>query len=116
VAVHALKYRSEIWTKEKGSKNWNCRNEMLRNTTGYTRKDQLRDTRIREWLNSFILNNKIIKSISQWKYHTLRMEHRRIPKKILTYTPKRRWNIDRPQLRQRDQHTLQRGRNRPSMA
>jgi hypothetical protein len=50
---------------------------------------------------------KILKSWPQWKYHVLRQEDRRIPKKILTYNPKISWNIRRPQLRWRDQHTLQ---------
>jgi hypothetical protein len=35
------------------------------------------------------------------------MEGKRIPKKILTYNPKRKRNIGRPQLRWRDHHTLQ---------
>jgi hypothetical protein len=36
-----------------------------------------------------------------------RMEDMRIAKKILTYNPKRKRNIGRPQLRWRDQQTLQ---------
>jgi hypothetical protein len=35
------------------------------------------------------------------------MEDRRITKKILTYNPKRKGNIGRPQLTCGEQHTLQ---------
>jgi hypothetical protein len=35
------------------------------------------------------------------------MEDGRIPKKILTYNPRGRRNIGRPQLRLKDQYTLQ---------
>jgi hypothetical protein len=35
------------------------------------------------------------------------MEDRQIPKKILTYNPKRKQNIGYPQVRWRDQHTFQ---------
>jgi hypothetical protein len=59
---------------------------------------QIRNTKIREELNIFNLNYKIIKSRSQWKYPVQRMEDRRTPKKIITYTPRRRRKIGRPQL------------------
>jgi hypothetical protein len=81
VEVHLLTqaYGSEIWTI---TKNRNCRDKSLRSVAGYTRKDQIRSTKIREELNMFNVNNKILKSKSQWKYHFLGMEHRQIPKKI----------------------------------
>jgi hypothetical protein len=37
----------------------------------YTRKNQIRTTKIREELNIFNLNNAILKSRSQWNYHIL---------------------------------------------
>jgi hypothetical protein len=52
------------------------------------RTDEIRNIKIREELNIYNLNAKIIKSRSQWKYHVHRMEYRQIPKKILTYNPK----------------------------
>jgi hypothetical protein len=61
--------------------------KVLSSAAGYTWKDQLRNTKIREELNIFNLNDKIIKSRSQYKYRVKRMEDRRIPKKILI-TPK----------------------------
>jgi hypothetical protein len=39
----------------------------LRRVAGYTRKGQIRNTKIKEELNIFNLNTKIIKSRSQWK-------------------------------------------------
>jgi hypothetical protein len=81
--------------------------KVLTSIAGYTRKDQIRNTKIREDLNILNINNKILKSRSQWKYHVQRMEDRRILKKIPTYNPKRKGNIGRPQLRWKDQHTLQ---------
>jgi hypothetical protein len=81
--------------------------KFLRSVAGYSRKGQMRNTKIREELNISNLNAKIIKSRSQWKYHVQRIEDRRIPKEILTYSPKRKLNIGRTQLSWRDQHTLQ---------
>jgi hypothetical protein len=71
--------------------------KYLNSVAGYTRKKQVRNTKIIEELNIFNLNTKVIKSRSQWKCHVQRMEDRRIPKKILTYNPKRKRNIGRPQ-------------------
>jgi hypothetical protein len=62
---------------------------------------------MREELNTFILSDKILNFRSQWKNHVLRMEDRKIPKKILTYNPRRRRDIGRPQLRWKDQFTVQ---------
>jgi hypothetical protein len=109
MTVHTLTYGSGIWTitKEQKQKVETAGMKFLRSVAGYRNKGQIRNTKIREELNIFNLNDKILKSRSQWKYHVQRMEDTRIPKKILTYTPKRRRNIGRPQLQWRDQHTLQ---------
>jgi hypothetical protein len=61
----------------------------------YTRKDQIRNTGIREEPNILNLNNTILNSRSQWKNHFIRLEDRRIPKKGLTYNTIRRRNIAR---------------------
>jgi hypothetical protein len=42
---------------------------FLRRAAGYTMKDQIRNTKIMEELKFFNLNNKILKSRSQWKFH-----------------------------------------------
>jgi hypothetical protein len=109
VGVRTPTYRSEIWTitKKQEAKIETAEMKSLRSVAGYTRKDQIRNTKIREELNIFNINAKIIKSRSQWKYyHVQRMEGRRILKKILTYNLKRKRNIGRPLLRWRDQHAL----------
>jgi hypothetical protein len=79
---------------------------FLRNVAGYTTKDQIRYTKIREELNIFILNNNILKSRTQWKYHVQLKQDGRILNKILTYSPKIRRNIGRPGLRWMEQRTL----------
>jgi hypothetical protein len=112
MVVPILTYRSDILTittitTKQEAKIETAETKFLRSVAGYTRKDRIRNTQIRGKLNIFHLNNNILKSKSQWKYHVQRMEDRRIPKKILTYNPKRKRNVGRPQLRWRDQHTLQ---------
>jgi hypothetical protein len=62
---------------------------FLKNVAGYIKRDHLRNIRIREELNVFNISNKILKSLSQWKY-ILRTEDRHIPKKTLTYHTVRR--------------------------
>jgi hypothetical protein len=79
----------------------------LRSVAGYKRIDKIRNSKIREELNILNLNYKIINFKSQWQNYVLRMEDGRIPKKILTYNPKGRRDIGRPQLRWEDQYTLQ---------
>jgi hypothetical protein len=81
--------------------------KFLTSAAGYTRQDQTLNTKIREELNIFNLNDEILKSGSQWEYHVRRMEDKRIPKENSNIPPPQRRNIGRPQLRCRDQHTLQ---------
>jgi hypothetical protein len=81
--------------------------KLFRNIADYTKKEQVRNTKIREELSIFIQNAKTIKSRSQWNYHAHRMEDSRIAKEVVTYDPKRRGSIGRLQLRWRDQPALQ---------
>jgi hypothetical protein len=54
--------------------------KILNSVTGHKRKDQMRNTKIREQVNNiFNLNHKILKSGSQLEI-SQRMEDRRIPK------------------------------------
>jgi CMP-2-keto-3-deoxyoctulosonic acid synthetase len=62
--------------------------KFSRSVVGYTRKDKIRNSKIKEGLNIYNLNTKIIKPRSQWKYHMERMEDRWIPKKSLIYNHK----------------------------
>jgi hypothetical protein len=111
MGVPALTYGSETWTVKKQEATIEIVEiKFLRSAAGCIKKDQIRNTKIREELNIFNLNAKIMNSRSQWKYHVQRMEDRRILKKILTCNPKRRLNVGRPQLRWRNQHKLQEDR------
>jgi hypothetical protein len=79
--------------------------KFFRNVADYTMNNQIRNTKVREELNIFNLNAKIIKSISQWVHHMQRMkdEFRR----NFIIQPKRKRKLGSSQLRWRDQHTLQ---------
>jgi hypothetical protein len=112
MAGPTLTYESEIWTITTTTTKQEANIEtaemkFLRNVAGCAGKDQIGNTKIMEELNIFSPNSKILKSRSQWKYHVLRMENRRIPKKILAHNPKRLRNVGRPQSRWKDQHSLQ---------
>jgi hypothetical protein len=66
MAVPTLTYGSEIWTitkKKQEEKIETAEIKFLKRVAGYRRKDQIRNTEIREELNIF--NAKIIKSRSQ---------------------------------------------------
>jgi hypothetical protein len=92
---------------------------FLRSVASYKRIDQIRNSKIRKELNIFHLNDKILNFRSQWKNHVLRMEDRRIPKKILTYKRRGRSDIGHSQLRWTDRDEDgrgRRGRNGPNMA
>jgi hypothetical protein len=75
--------------KRQGAKTETAKFGILEGCISYTRKDQIGTIIIREELNTFNLNNKILKSRSQWKYRVQRMEDKLIPKKILTQTKKK---------------------------
>jgi hypothetical protein len=108
-ATPTLKYGSVIWTirkKNQEAKVETTEMKFLKNVAGYIGKDQIRSTKIREELNIFNLNAKVIKSKSTWLYHVQRMEEKRIPKKVPSYNRKRKRNMGCSPLRWRDQHTL----------
>jgi hypothetical protein len=77
---------SEIWsiTKKQEAKIETAEMKFFRSVAGYARKDQTINTKIGEALNVLNLSNRTLKYRSHWKYHVLRMQDRRIPKKILT--------------------------------
>jgi hypothetical protein len=62
--------------------------DFLRSMAGYTRKEQIRNTRIREELAIFNINNKILKSRSN-------------SEGSFNIHPKRRRNNGRPQIQRR---------------
>jgi hypothetical protein len=82
-------YGSEIWTltKKQEARIETAEMNFLRSVAGYKRIDQMRNSKIREELKIFNLNDKILNFRSQWKNYVLRMEDGKIPKKI---QPKRK--------------------------
>jgi hypothetical protein len=64
------------YNKKQEAKSETAEMKFLQSAASYTRRDQIRCTKIREELNIFTLNGKIIKSTSQWKYHVQQMEDR----------------------------------------
>jgi hypothetical protein len=77
--------------------------KFLRNVAGYTLKDQIRNTVIRNELKVFSLNNRIQNSRLNWIHHVGRMEPERIPKQLMDYTPGGTRSIGRPKSRWKDQ-------------
>jgi hypothetical protein len=97
--------------KQHKAKTETAEMKSLRSVASYTSYEQIRNTKIREELNIFNLNAKIIKSRSQWKYHVQQMEDRWIQKKILTHNPKRM-----PTVKMEGSAHSSRGWNRPCVA
>jgi hypothetical protein len=64
------------YNKKQVAKTETAGMKFLRSVTCYTRKDLIRNNRIREELNIFNVKNKIQKSGSDWKYHILQMGDR----------------------------------------
>jgi hypothetical protein len=90
LAVPAFTYGSEIltFTKKQEARIETAKMNFLRSVAGYKRIDKIRNSKIREELNIFNLNGKILNFTSQWQNHVLRVEDGRILKKILTYNPR----------------------------
>jgi hypothetical protein len=62
--------------------------KFLRNVAGYTLKDQIRNTVIRNELKIFIIDNRIQNNLLNWIHHVGRMEPECIPKQLMYYTPR----------------------------
>jgi hypothetical protein len=82
----------------------------LLSVAGYTRKEQIKNTKIKEKRNIFNLNNKILKSRSQWQYHILRMEHKTYSgKNNVNTAPQKKTKHRAPTVKWRGQHAHQEG-------
>jgi hypothetical protein len=70
---------------------------------GYTLKDQIRNTVIRNELKVFSVNNRIQNNRLNWIHHVGRMEPESIPKQLMDYKPRGTRSIGRPKSRWKDQ-------------
>ncbi|XP_075213729.1 uncharacterized protein LOC142319938 [Lycorma delicatula] len=66
---------------------------FLRAIIRITRKDKVRNDEVRQQLNIFNLNGKIIENRNNWKQHVDQMDNCRFPKKIMQYRPVEYRNI-----------------------
>jgi hypothetical protein len=114
MAVPTLTYGSEIWTitKKQEAKFETAEIKFLMSAAGYARKDQIRNTKIKEELDIFNINNKILKSKSQWKYHVQRMEGRADSEENFHITYKKKTKHKTPRVKMEGQAYPSRGRNR----
>ena len=66
---------------------------------GYTLWDKKRSSDIREQLDIFNINDKLLQYKINWREHIQRMDDNRLPKKKLNYKPEGRKNIGRSEKR-----------------
>ena len=84
-----LLYGSEVWslTTWTESKIQAAEMQVLRTIRGVTRRDRMRNTRIREDLHVTPLLEEIERYKLRWFGHVMRMDDQRKPKKYLKWRP-----------------------------
>ena len=111
MAVPMVMYGSENWALNRSERRRIETNEMkfLRRVAGLNLLDQVSNNDIRNSLEIFNLNERIIDNKERWHAHIQRMDPDRLTKKLLNYRPQGYRDVGRPRIRWKD--TL--SRNRP---
>ena len=104
-------YGSENWALNRSERRRIETNEMkfLRRVAGLNLLVQVSNNDIRNSLEIFNLNERIIDNKERWHAHIQRMDPDRLTKKLLNYSPQGYRDVGRPRIRWKD--TL--SRNRP---
>jgi hypothetical protein len=118
MAVNTLTYESEIWTitNDQETKIVTAEMKFLMRVAGYTRKDQIRNTEIREEPSIFNLNAKIIKSRSQRKYIRAANGRQADSEENSNIQPEKEKKHRTPTVKMEGSAYSSRGRNGPRMA
>jgi glutathionylspermidine synthase len=67
MAVYTFTYGSETWIIQQQQKLETAEMKFLKSVAGYTRKDQIRNTKIREEMSIINLNSKILSiKVTAW--------------------------------------------------
>jgi hypothetical protein len=82
--IYAWTLKKKSGGRRQKEKKWNS----LGMCGIYTLGDRIKNTVIRNELNIFNLNNIIRSNRFNWITHVERVEHQRIPKQLLDYTPR----------------------------
>ena len=112
VLTPTLMYGAEAWTlnKKERSKVQAAEMKTLRAIVKKTRRDRIRNEKIREEVGVSSMLRKIDAAQLRWLGHLERMDEGRITKKRWKWTPRGRRPVGRPRKRWKDaiQETLQR--------
>ena len=93
-------YGSEVWSlTTKGLLLQAAEMRVLRLIMGVTRKDRMRNSRIREELKVTPLLEDIERGKLRWYGHVMRMEEERKEKKYLMWRPPGKRRVGRPRKR-----------------
>lgn len=105
VYVPTLTYGHEIWvvTERIRSRIQAAEMRFLRGVAGITRRDRVRNTRVREALNVEQLLLRTERSMLRWFGHVVRMSPNRLPRRVMIAVPSGKRPLGRPRNRWLDQ-------------
>ncbi|PSN57227.1 hypothetical protein C0J52_05026 [Blattella germanica] len=104
MAVPMVMYGSENWVLNRSERRRIETNEMkfLRRVAGLNLLDQVNNNYIRNSLEIFNLNERIIENKERCHAHIQRMDPNRLTQKLLNYRPQRYRDVGRPRIRWKD--------------